>query len=99
MFAFFELLFVFSFVLFLAGDVITQQFSHFLSVEARNDTFHSCQLTETRVDNFLCHVFLSKSYSELWEFCKQLLLVQQVDEELTKACRCLVCAGMLPDDA
>ena len=61
--------------MFLAGDVITQQFCDFLSVEDRNDTFHSYRPSETRVDVFLHHAFQSKCYSELWEFCKKLLLL------------------------
>lgn len=64
-----------AFVLCLAGDVITQQFCDFLSVEARHDTFHSYRPTETRVDVFLHQTFQSKCYPELWEFCKKLLLL------------------------
>lgn len=71
----FELNFACAFVLCLAGDVITQQFCDFLSVEARHDTFHSYRPTETRVDVFLHQVFQSKCYPELWEFCKKLLLL------------------------
>ncbi|KAK0134660.1 hypothetical protein N1851_029728 [Merluccius polli] len=52
-----------------AGDVITHQYCDFESFEARNDTFLSYRPTETRVDVFLHHAFLSQHYSELWEFC------------------------------
>lgn len=58
-------------VLFLAGGVITQQFSNFLSVEARNETFHSYQPSHT-ADVFLHRAFQSKCYAE---FCKKLLLL------------------------
>ncbi|XP_073712875.1 uncharacterized protein [Misgurnus anguillicaudatus] len=55
-----------------AGDVIIQQFSDFLSVE--NETLISYQSTETRLDTFL-HGVLAQRYTELWGFCRKLLLL------------------------
>ncbi|KAJ8348774.1 hypothetical protein SKAU_G00273630 [Synaphobranchus kaupii] len=56
------------------GDVITQQFGNFLSLEAKSEGFLSFRPTETRLDVFL-HGFLSQPYPELWGFCKKVLLL------------------------
>lgn len=58
--------------MFSVGDVIIQQFNDFLSAE--NESFLSYRPTETRLDVFL-HGVLGQRNSELWSFCKKLLLL------------------------
>ncbi|KAJ8404028.1 hypothetical protein AAFF_G00343780 [Aldrovandia affinis] len=60
------------FLLFVAGDVITQQFGDFLDVEARDEAFLAYE-PKTRLDVFLQGVI--NRYPELWVFCRKLLLL------------------------
>ena len=61
-------------ICFATGDVIVQQFGHFLSLEAKHESFSSFQPMRTRLDVFL-HGLLHQSYPELWAFCRKLLLL------------------------
>ncbi|XP_041924790.1 uncharacterized protein LOC121688939 [Alosa sapidissima] len=58
-----------------AGDLITQQFSQFLSLEVRNEEdFLAFKPLQKRLDVFLHH-HISGPYPQLWTFIQKLLLL------------------------
>lgn len=65
---------IFSFICFVIGDVILQQFDSLLSLESRREDFLSFPPMQKRLDLFLSSV-LREPYPKLWAFCKKLLIL------------------------
>lgn len=58
-----------------AGDTVVQQFSSFLETEAKDSSFESFTVAESRVDTFLHDEMQKSNYAELWSTTKTLLLL------------------------
>lgn len=61
---------------FIAGDAVVQQFSSFLDIEAKNESFQAYSNADggARIDTFL-YEKMSKVYPELWDVCRKILLL------------------------
>lgn len=64
------------------GDVISQQFEKALSNEAKSLEFANFQPSVSRVDTFLSQHL--SSYTDLWNFCKKLLLLSHGQAEVER---------------
>ncbi|XP_026060063.1 uncharacterized protein LOC113044351 isoform X2 [Carassius auratus] len=65
-----------------SGDVISQQFEKALSNEAKSLEFANFQPSVSRVDTFLSQNL--SSYTDLWNFCKKLLLLSHGQAEVER---------------